>query len=88
MGRPAPITATATVAMLLGGAVKGGRVLADWPGLGASALYEARDLKPTTDLRVVLKGVLRDHLGVPETVLDRSVFPSSVPLRPLQGLFA
>ena len=94
-GRTARVNGTAgtdhgmaTVALLLGGAVKGGRVLADWPGLGASALYEARDLKPTTDLRTVLKGVLRDHLGIPDAVLDRSVFPSARPLRPMQDLFA
>lgn len=53
---------TATVALLAGGAVKGGRVVADWPGLRDGNLYEGRDLKPTTDLRAVLKGVLRDHL--------------------------
>ena len=51
-----------TVAFLAGGALKGGRMIADWPGLKESQLYEARDLKPTTDLRAVLKGLLRDHL--------------------------
>ena len=50
---------TATVALLAGGAVKGGRVIADWPGLKDADLYESRDLKPTTDLRAVLKGVLQ-----------------------------
>ena len=53
----------ATIAIMVGGAVKGGRVLADWPGLRDAALYEGRDLAPTRDLRAVLKGVLRDHLG-------------------------
>ena len=48
---------TATVALLIGGALKGGRVIADWPGLSDSNLYEGRDLKPTTDLRSVLKGI-------------------------------
>src|SRR5262245_59895438 len=42
---------TGAAAFLLGGAVAGGRVVADWPGLGARSLYEGRDLKPTTDLR-------------------------------------
>ncbi len=42
---------TAGVAFLAGGAVKGGRVVSDWPGLAARELYENRDLKPTTDLR-------------------------------------
>lgn len=47
---------TATIALLAGGALKGGRVLADWPGLKQANLYEGRDLKPTTDVRTVLKG--------------------------------
>ena len=49
---------TATVALLAGGALKGGRVIADWPGLKTANLYENRDLKPTTDLRAVLKGAV------------------------------
>jgi uncharacterized protein (DUF1501 family) len=48
---------TATVALLVGGALKGSRVIADWPGLKPAALYQNRDLAPTTDLRAVLKGV-------------------------------
>ena len=60
---------TATVALLAGGALKGGRVIADWPGLKEADLYEKRDLKATTDLRAVLKGVLRDHLRVDDEVL-------------------
>ena len=55
---------TGTVALLAGGALKGGRVIADWPGLKPANLYEDRDLKPTTDLRSVLKGLLKDHLRV------------------------
>ncbi len=62
---------TATVAFLVGGAVKGGRVLADWPGLADKALFQQRDLAPTTDLRAVLKGALRDHLGIEEVALGR-----------------
>ena len=68
---------TATVALLAGGALKGGRVIADWPGLGDSDLYQSRDLKPTTDLRSIMKGLLRDHLRVPETALATMVFPDS-----------
>src|SRR5205809_549587 len=41
---------TATVALLAGGALKGGRIVADWPGLKATDLHDGRDLKPTTDL--------------------------------------
>lgn len=79
---------TATVAMLVGGAVKGGRVLADWPGLSPQALYQDRDLKPTTDIRAVLKGLLRDHLGVPERALASVVFPQTARLKPIDGLVA
>jgi uncharacterized protein (DUF1501 family) len=78
----------ATVALLTGGAVKGGRVLADWPGLREAALYEGRDLAPTRDLRAVLKGVLRDHLGVPGGALAGSIFPDSAAAAPVDGLLA
>lgn len=77
---------TATVAMLLGGAVKGGRILADWPGLKAAQLHEGRDLKPTTDLRSVFKGVLAGQLGLSPQVLAEKVFPGSGTIRPLDGL--
>jgi len=77
---------TATVAFLLGGAVKGGRVIADWPGLAEADLYENRDLKPTTDLRAVLKGVLRDHLGIASGDLSTTVFPDSIGVMPMDGL--
>jgi uncharacterized protein (DUF1501 family) len=79
---------TATVALLAGGALKGGRVIADWPGLKEADLYEKRDLKPTADLRAVLKGVLRDHLRADERRLDAAVFPDSGAAKPLQGLLA
>jgi uncharacterized protein (DUF1501 family) len=77
---------TATVAFLAGGAVKGGRVVADWPGLKPAALFEERDLAPTRDLRTVIKGVLADHLGLSQTVLGHSVFPETADLPPLPGL--
>jgi uncharacterized protein (DUF1501 family) len=77
---------TGTVALLAGGAVKGGRVISDWPGLKPANLYEARDLAPTTDLRAVLKGVLRDHLGLSERVLAENVFPDSAMVKPVAGL--
>ena len=77
---------TATVAFLAGGALAGGRVIADWPGLKAAQLFEGRDLKPTTDLRAVLKGLLRDHLRVEERALAESVFPGSADVQPMSGL--
>jgi uncharacterized protein (DUF1501 family) len=77
---------TATVALLAGGAVKGGRVIADWPGVRDADLYEGRDLKPTTDLRAVLKGVLCDHLRADERRVASDVFPGSDGVRGLEGL--
>ena len=79
---------TGTVAFLAGGAVAGGRVVADWPGLKPAQLYEGRDLAPTTDLRAVLKGVLADHLGLSPAVLGHTVFPGTLALRPMTGLVA
>jgi len=78
---------TATTAFLLGGAVQGGRVLADWPGLSSHALYQGRDLKPTADLRSVLKGILSEHLLVASSALESSVLPNSFEARPIKGLF-
>jgi uncharacterized protein (DUF1501 family) len=77
---------TATVAILVGGALKGGRVVADWPGLGDNDLHDKRDLKPTTDLRAVLKGLLRDHVRVDEAALASRVFPDSAAVKPMAGL--
>jgi len=77
---------TGTVAFLAGGALKGGRVIADWPGLREADLYEGRDLAPTTDLRAALKGLLRDHLRVPERALATTVFPDSAGARAMSGL--
>jgi uncharacterized protein (DUF1501 family) len=78
----------ATVALLAGGALKGGRVIADWPGLKEADLYEKRDLKPTTDLRAVLKGLLAEHLRADERTLDAAIFPDSGNVKPLRGLLA
>ena len=77
---------TGTVALLAGGAIKGGRVISDWPGLKPANLYQARDLAPTTDLRAALKGVLHDHLGLGERVLADNVFPDSAAAKPMKGL--
>ena len=79
---------TATAALVLGGAVKGGRVIAKWPGLADRNLYEGRDLAPTLDLRAVVKGVLRDHLGIPAGALGTKVFPESRGVEPMDGLVA
>ena len=79
---------TATCAFLLGGAVNGGRIVADWPGLREPQLFEGRDLAPTTDLRAVLKGVLADHLGIGAAALAQRIFPESDGVAPMRGLIA
>jgi len=79
---------TATVALLAGGALKGGRVIADWPGVKEASLYQNRDLRPTTDLRAVLKGLLKDHLRLEDRALSGEVFPDSGDVLPMQGLLA
>lgn len=77
---------TASCALLLGGAVAGGRVLGDWPGLAPSALHQGRDLRPTTDLRSLFKGVLAAHLQAPQSALEQTVFPDSKRAAALPGL--
>jgi len=77
---------TAGAGFLLGGAVNGGRVIADWPGLAPGALYEGRDLRPTLDMRALFKAVLRDHMGIDARALETTVFPDSRQARALDGL--
>lgn len=77
---------TGGVAFLAGAPVNGGRVAGDWPGLADEQLNEGRDLRATTDVRAVFKGVLHAHLHLPKAVLDARVFPNSAALPPLAGL--
>ncbi len=79
---------TGGVAFVLGAGVRGGRIAGDWPGLSASALNEGRDLRATTDLRALFKGVLATQLQLPESVLETRVFPDSKAVKPMDGLFA
>lgn len=76
---------TGAAAFVAGGAVAGGRVLADWPGLGAGRLFEARDLQPTMDVRALAKGLLASHLGLSAAVVARA-FPGSDGVAGAQGL--
>lgn len=77
---------TGGAAFLMGGAVAGGRVVANWPGLSRDKLLEGRDLAPTTDLRSVAKAVLNQHLGIATAALDTSVFPDSRGVAATPGL--
>jgi uncharacterized protein (DUF1501 family) len=75
---------TGGLAILAGGAVAGGRMHGDWPGLAPGALHEGRDLAPANDLAGLLKGVLRDHLGLDRARLDSLVLPGGA--RPMDDL--
>ncbi|HEY4042598.1 MAG TPA: DUF1501 domain-containing protein, partial [Rhodopila sp.] len=76
---------TATAAFMLGGTVNGGRVLADWPGVGRGQLFEDRDLQSTLDIRAVAKGLLGTHFGIPAEGLA-TVFPGSGAIAPAASL--
>lgn len=92
-GRTAAINGTAGTdhgtggaAFLAGGVVNGGRVAGDWPGIGRAQLNDGRDLRATTDMRSLFKGVLGDHLGIADAVLARAVFPDSGTILPMRDL--
>ncbi|MDB5425204.1 MAG: hypothetical protein JWQ29_2620 [Phenylobacterium sp.] len=77
---------TASTALVLGGALKTGGIVGDWPTLKANALYENRDVAPTLDMRGLFKGVLAEHKGLDRAVQETTVFPNSAAARPVTGL--
>jgi uncharacterized protein (DUF1501 family) len=77
---------TGSTALVLGGALKRGGIIGDWPTLRPDALFEARDTRPTLDMRGLFKGVLTDHLGLDRAALDATVFPDSAGVRAVEGL--
>ena len=77
---------TASATLLMGGAVRGQRVLGDWPGLAPSQLYQERDLRPTTALESVLAGAVSEHFALdPARAMER-LFPGRSSAA-LSGLF-
>lgn len=77
---------TASTALLLGGALKPGGIVSDWPTLKQQALFENRDVAPTLDMRGLFKGLLAEHMGVDRAQLDTAVFPNSAAAKPVLGL--
>lgn len=75
------------LALLLGGAVRGGRVAGAWPGLSQSALYEGRDIRSTTDYESLFKAALISRLDLFPAVVEDEVFPNSRALAPAEHLF-
>jgi uncharacterized protein (DUF1501 family) len=78
---------TGSLAMLLGGAVAGGRIITDWPGLASSQLYEARDLRPSIPLDAMIAGAAAQHFALDPTEVCAKLFPGTQS-RPLEGLIA
>lgn len=77
---------TGAVAMLVGGAVRGGRVVADWPGLAAPKLYDARDLRPTAALDSLIAGAAAESLALDPTRVGQTLFAQATRERPMTGL--
>ena len=79
---------TASTALLLGGALKPGGIVGDWPTLAQGKLFEDRDTAPTLDMRGVFKGLLVAQYGVDRRALDTAVFPDSAAVAPTMGIVA
>jgi uncharacterized protein (DUF1501 family) len=79
---------TASTALLLGGALKKGGIVGDWPTLSQAKLFENRDTAPTLDMRGLFKGLLVGQFGMDRRALDTAVFPGSEAVAPTTGLIA
>jgi len=79
---------TASTALLLGGALKPGGIVGDWPTLAQGKLFEDRDTAPTVDMRGLFKGLLVAQYGLDRRALDTVVFPDSAAVAPTMGVIA
>ncbi|HEX3918811.1 MAG TPA: DUF1501 domain-containing protein, partial [Caulobacteraceae bacterium] len=79
---------TASTALLLGGALKPGGIVGDWPTLSPAKLFENRDTAPTVDMRGLFKGLLVGQFGLNRRALDTAVFPDSAAVAPVGGIIA
>jgi uncharacterized protein (DUF1501 family) len=77
---------TGSTALVLGGGLKKGGIIGDWPTLKQEALFENRDVRPTLDMRGLFKGVLAEHMGVDRAALESKVFPDSADAKAVTGL--
>jgi uncharacterized protein (DUF1501 family) len=77
---------TGSTALVLGGGLKKGGIIGDWPTLKQEALFENRDVRPSLDMRGLFKGVLAEHMGVDRAALETTVFPDSATAKPVSGL--
>lgn len=76
---------TGGLMVLAGGAIRGGRVVGDWPGLGEGALYQDRDVMPTGDVRAHAAWVMQGLTGLDRATIEGSIFPG-VEMGPNPGL--
>ncbi len=76
---------TASAALVMGGRVRGGRVIADWPGLADRQLFEGRDLAPTTSLESLLAGAAAEHMRLDPDLAMARLFPGRS-VKPLAGI--
>ncbi len=66
---------TGAVAMLAGGAVQGGRIVSDWPGLAHASLLDGRDLKPTLALDALVTATCAESFALEPDRLSAVLFP-------------
>lgn len=70
---------TASAAMLFGGNLQHpGKVIADWPGLNATSLYEGRDLKATMRFDHMISDALAHHFTLDPVLTRRTLFPDLI----------
>jgi len=79
---------TASTALLLGGGLRSGGIIGDWPTLASGKLFENRDTAPTLDMRALFKGLLAAQFGLDRRALDTVVFPDSAAVAPIGGIVA
>lgn len=77
---------TGSASLILGGDVNGGRVIADWPGLNSSSLYEGRDLKPTTSLDNLIASLIGASFNIDPDKINRTLFPENTIKNSISGL--
>jgi uncharacterized protein (DUF1501 family) len=76
---------TGSTALVLGGGLKRGGIIGDWPTLQQARLFENRDTYPALDMRGLFKGVLAEQLAIDRRALDTAVFPDSAGVAPFRG---
>lgn len=79
---------TGGLAILAGGAIRGGHIAGRWPGLSPKALFENRDVRPVNDYESIFKAALVSHLGLKEAFVEDKVFPNSRAATLMDGIFA